>query len=359
MAQQKAQAVDRFLAAAFQPQLWPEALDEISRTLGADGATLVSGTTSVPTVAWAHSITNFADDYFNIRDVIDSREDRVRPTIAQGFCGDLDFYTSREINRDPFYVEFLKPRGFGWHAVAKLSDGGEPLHLSLKRRRSAGPFQQSELDSLGCTLAYLRGGAHAVQLGLSARFDGHLESLAALNRGGALVDARGRVLQHNSMLEFGDGLNLVGGRLRTAAPADQPGLDRILAVATSALRPSELPAPAPAFIRRPSKQRPLIVWAFSLWGLDQNPFACARAVVSVVDPAKTRPAAVAVLAEMYRLTPNEARLAVYLLSGKSVDEAAQELNITRGHARQRLKSIFQKTDTSRQGELIALLTRLG
>jgi hypothetical protein len=33
--------------------------------------------------------------------------------------------------------------------------------------------------------------------------------------------------------------------------------------------------------------------------------------------------------------------------------------ISEGHARQRLKIVFNKTSTSRQGELIALLAKLG
>jgi DNA-binding CsgD family transcriptional regulator len=46
------------------------------------------------------------------------------------------------------------------------------------------------------------------------------------------------------------------------------------------------------------------------------------------------------------------------VEGLSLRQAAARLSITEGHARQRLKTIFQKTDTSRQGELIALLSKL-
>jgi DNA-binding CsgD family transcriptional regulator len=64
------------------------------------------------------------------------------------------------------------------------------------------------------------------------------------------------------------------------------------------------------------------------------------------------------LIELYHLAPNEARLAGLLAEGRSLDDAADKMRITRGHARQRLKNIFQKTDTARQGELVALLARL-
>lgn len=43
--------------------------------------------------------------------------------------------------------------------------------------------------------------------------------------------------------------------------------------------------------------------------------------------------------------------------GASVAEAAEQLKITEGTGRTRLKMIFQKTGTSRQAELILLLAR--
>jgi DNA-binding CsgD family transcriptional regulator len=59
----------------------------------------------------------------------------------------------------------------------------------------------------------------------------------------------------------------------------------------------------------------------------------------------------------FGLTAAEARLALRLLAGESVRDAAHALGITYESARSRLKSIFQKTGTHRQGELIALLAR--
>jgi len=56
-------------------------------------------------------------------------------------------------------------------------------------------------------------------------------------------------------------------------------------------------------------------------------------------------------------TAAEARLALCLADGQSVRAAAKALGITYETARSRLKAIFQKTRTHRQGELIALMAR--
>lgn len=61
------------------------------------------------------------------------------------------------------------------------------------------------------------------------------------------------------------------------------------------------------------------------------------------------------LAPAFGLTPSEIALCRRLLLGESVADAAERLGITQETARTRLKAIFQKTDTSRQAELMLLL----
>lgn len=62
--------------------------------------------------------------------------------------------------------------------------------------------------------------------------------------------------------------------------------------------------------------------------------------------------------KLFGLTPSERLLCERLLDGDSLSEAADGLIIERETARTRLKSIFDKTSTSRQAELILLLTRI-
>jgi DNA-binding CsgD family transcriptional regulator len=64
---------------------------------------------------------------------------------------------------------------------------------------------------------------------------------------------------------------------------------------------------------------------------------------------------VQLLRDWYGLTPAEARVAVLLASGLSLDAIAERLGIGANTALTHLKSIFGKTDTRRQGELIRLL----
>jgi DNA-binding CsgD family transcriptional regulator len=62
-----------------------------------------------------------------------------------------------------------------------------------------------------------------------------------------------------------------------------------------------------------------------------------------------------VLHELYALTPAEARLALLLTTGRSVEESAHELGIALSTARGVLKAVFAKTDTKRQSDLVRVL----
>jgi DNA-binding CsgD family transcriptional regulator len=59
----------------------------------------------------------------------------------------------------------------------------------------------------------------------------------------------------------------------------------------------------------------------------------------------------------FGLSGAETRLCEILVNGRSLAEAADMLHISEGTARQRIKTIFQKTGVHRQGQLIALVSR--
>jgi len=64
------------------------------------------------------------------------------------------------------------------------------------------------------------------------------------------------------------------------------------------------------------------------------------------------------LMRIFGLTPAEAKLAALMVEGKSLEAAAKKLTVKRETARNQLKAIFAKTETNRQGQLIALLSSL-
>jgi DNA-binding CsgD family transcriptional regulator len=90
---------------------------------------------------------------------------------------------------------------------------------------------------------------------------------------------------------------------------------------------------------------------------NRNALQNGEAAIAVLanDPELAPAIDVQMLRDWYDLTLAEARVAMLLASGLSVDEIAERLGIGANTARTHLKSIFGKTDTRRQGELIRLL----
>src|SRR5690606_27931780 len=65
----------------------------------------------------------------------------------------------------------------------------------------------------------------------------------------------------------------------------------------------------------------------------------------------------ATLSASYCLTPAEARIALALIEGKQLAQIAAYFDISRTTVAFHMRNIFQKTRTSRQAELVALLLR--
>jgi DNA-binding CsgD family transcriptional regulator len=57
----------------------------------------------------------------------------------------------------------------------------------------------------------------------------------------------------------------------------------------------------------------------------------------------------------FRLTPSEAALGAALAVGASLADFAQQRSVAMSTVRSQLKALYEKTDTNRQGELVARL----
>jgi DNA-binding CsgD family transcriptional regulator len=87
----------------------------------------------------------------------------------------------------------------------------------------------------------------------------------------------------------------------------------------------------------------------------------ANAALVVLFKAGGPPRGVSVpfLIELFGLTSRESELAIKLTSGVSLGDSAHDLNISRGTARVHLRSIFHKTGTERQHQLVSLILNAG
>jgi DNA-binding CsgD family transcriptional regulator len=80
--------------------------------------------------------------------------------------------------------------------------------------------------------------------------------------------------------------------------------------------------------------------------------------VFIADPDQQGHARKEGMQELYGLTSAETELALLLAAGKSLREAAAERSVSLETARSQLKTLFSKTNTRRQSELVRLVLLL-
>lgn len=172
-----------------------------------------------------------------------------------------------------------------------------------------------------------------------------------------LVDRNRQVVDANAyaeqVLAATDGISAADGRLRAADPLVTRLLERHVRAAIAGP-----PGLAALRLRRPTGRRDLEIL---VRGLDdpRAPNDRALAAVLVSDPERARVTGTLpkLLADLYGLTPAEAWIAADLALGRSPQEIAARRRIRAGTVRVHLKSIFAKTGTARQAELVQRILR--
>ena len=178
-------------------------------------------------------------------------------------------------------------------------------------------------------------------------------ALNSIGTGVVLVDADSNTafanLEARDLLASGSGIRLDGDRLHTTNLKDgirlRAALDHV--ILSNSLR-------SPMFsISRGSKPPLLLIVRSFEYGIPEA--GASAAIVYIVDPATSVTELVEPLCRSYQMSISETKLACLLVTGVSLSECAVLMSIKEMTARGMLKSIFRKTDTSRQGELISRL----
>jgi DNA-binding CsgD family transcriptional regulator len=183
-------------------------------------------------------------------------------------------------------------------------------------------------------------------------------ALNAVRLAAIAFDQHGFVAEVNAAAEavFDNDFRIKDRRLFVRDPAARALLkDAIDELKTSPRRNSL--ATEPIIVQRKDKL-PVIVrtWRFDGAAQGSAQDVSTLLTLNALGPKPGPPAAI--LARTFHLTPAEAKLASVIARGASPKIAARELKISRETARNQLKSVFAKTDTHRQSELVALILQV-
>jgi DNA-binding CsgD family transcriptional regulator len=347
--------------AAIDPTIWPKLLGQISAAVGAAGAALLQSdvrTFDIPRSEGADEvISSYFANGWHTRDV---RAERGVPLLMRGekVVTDQDIITPEEMRRLSFYTENLAPLGFQWFAAIGFWSGSALWGVCIQRTAREGPFTHNDKRSLARLSNRLTETATLSKAVGQAVLSSMTNALYLVKQPALALDRLGFVIALNAAAEylFDDEIRVTDRRLFVRDRKAKFLLDEF----TDRLRvtpDTEALATEPIVVQRLGG-RPLIIRILPIDGAARSPFLGARALLILSDlSVKSKPLP-DLLSQTFGLSPAEARLTSLMATGISPEQAAEELGIARETARNQLKAVFSKTDTHRQGELIALLSRL-
>ena len=180
---------------------------------------------------------------------------------------------------------------------------------------------------------------------------------AAMHCGAILLDGTKRILQLNERAQthLGAALaiskNRLSARDRGCDALFQTMLDQSLGARKRDWRRE-------AVVLKREDKCPVIARAISVGAEAHNLLDGVAVVLLLVDPEDCHAPSYTLLQELFGLTRGEVHLANQLLCGQSLQEIADANGLSIATVRSQTKSVFAKTYTHRQAELVGLLTRL-
>lgn len=359
--------VDLVYGAAAEPSRWAVLLERMAKAVhgemgslhhqrGSEGESSFSSDWNVDP-----RTINLYTSYYGFRNPLMTTNPRVlksgKVNTTQTLCGDKIFVKSE------YYNDFL--RGRNWCQCLALTLRKDDIwssNITIFRAVGAEPFGKHECQLAQTLMPHLQ---HAFQLhdriqGLERKCDVAADALDRLPQAVLLLDAKGKAFlanrAANAIFASEKTLKLTSQGLVALIPSESRQLNALIQGAITTGNGKGLHPGGAVTISRHDFHRPLQVLVMPLRSKTTHLGKDVPVVaVFISDPDRKPASNSGVFAQLYGLTRAEARLAQVLAGGTSLRDAADTLGIAQSTVRSQLKSIFAKTHTNRQSELIRLL----
>jgi DNA-binding CsgD family transcriptional regulator len=349
--------VDRIYEAAVFPEFWPGILDEIAALAGCVGGILFTTAAADRVGRWTSSsnLREFMQDFLSNEPVQANniRLPRFSAARHHGFLGNDRLYDRDVMERNLAYREFFFPKGFGYCAGTIIPmPNGDIAGIDLERRHADGPVSDHAIAALDTIRPHLcRAAVIATRLGLE-RAKAVVDALENAGLPAAVLAKDGRGLAVNRRLEnLSDQFAfLANDRIAAKDRKTNALFGEALERAGSATMARSVPVAAvpgsPAAVAH----------ILPLPGQAGDIFYRAHALLVVTQLDRPAAPTAELLNGLFDLTAAEGRVARSISLGRTIEQTAADLGLSRETIRWHLKAIFTKTGVSRQAELGALLS---
>lgn len=348
--------VDRIYETPFFPELWPGVLSDLSILSGGISGELFTVDADHKS-NWAASqimvplMQKFLDGGYGPRN---TRVIRAAERRYAGFIADIELMTQQEIDSDPIYIEILRPAGIGWTAGTTIQvSTGDMLVFGFERSIDRGAHDRPSLDMLDRFRPHLaRAGLLTARLSLQ-QAQNATDTMERLGLPAVAIGRQGQAVAVNSLFQQ-TAPHMSIGAFNQVKIAD-PRAALLLRESTDRVRTGKqgiASIPVPGSADAPPTILHVLPIRRGARDLFQNTL-----LLLVATPVGTpHVPKEGLLAGLFDLSPAEDRLARALVDGMTAQDCAAAFSVSIETIRSQVKSIFAKTGTTRQSDLIQLLS---
>lgn len=350
---------ERIYEAAVIPELWPLVLDDLSELAGAEGG-VAFGVTDA-TACWTSSASirpsmeHFIAEGWFTRNVRSARGFAKRLQLEPRFVTEADMFDDERFLQEPIYRDFFVPQGLGWHAGTVIATAhGDQLIVSVERALEKGPVPNKAIDMLTSARPHL---ARAAMIGVRLSFEksrAAVETLEAIGLPAFAIAGSGKLVISNGLFDQetdswttrkGDLLVFSDHRANRLVNRAMEGI-----VSPNGIRSLPL-------VSRYG-ETPAVLHIVPIRRSAHELFASAAAIGILSRPKPLGAGQSHVLQALFDLTPAEARIALQIADGATIEGIARSDNRSIDTVRGHVKGIRIKTGCRRQAELATLITSL-
>ncbi len=359
--------VDAIYDSAVFPDRWPQALERLGQAFDCRCVALIDRNLRTLEARVDTSNVDVSSQreflgFWSARDLVRLRTREWRPGAVEL---DRQIVPKPELLASDYYNGFMKPRDM--HTVMRLTLAHRDKFLtciSLVRPPSVEEFDAAAIEQCQMFMPHLqraamiRFQAHDAGImlgGLSDVADRSVTAVLLLDRDGEVKFANKAA---RAMAAAEDAFLLRRDRFEIPDRDDDADFQRLVAGAAGVLEDIDAPRGGVMRLARSSGKTSYTVTvapvAHQASWIGSEPMV----LVLVADPDVTPTPPREILAQLFGFTMAETRVAERLLMGDSPEQAAAFLQVKTATARWHLASIYRKTGTKRQAELVRLLLSL-
>lgn len=353
---------------AIDPSHWPDTLARIAASLGGNAAVISDKNfcnnqkSFVLQAGMCEEIQRLYVDHYLKADL--------RFAVAQNMpVGSIlhepMFITETEMDHSEYYQEFLRPFDFRYCVGGALESSPDWMcGVAIQRSPRAGVFTPVEIERFKTLLPHMRR-ALLIQRRLETlqrRERILVEMIDRIPIGVIILDGDAHPVVMNKMAEAitaaEDGLRCGHDGLAAARSRENAALQRLIAGALATSIGQSLEGGGAIHVTRHSGKPALNISVVPASPAVMQELALSgpHALVLVADPAlQPQVVLTPTFIEFYGLTPAEARLLEALVNGASPEQCHLQFGVSMATVRKHLQSVFGKTGTNRQSDLVRLV----